>query len=235
MAKILFNSKVEKDKIVSTQSKSEKVEKNADIKDQEVLKINTKLSFVDKTTKSKPTFVDKSVKSKPIEKPIEKTKLSFVDKSKKNLSTRNLKPIEKKVVEKPKPTPKPIEKVEVPKPTPKPIEKVEVPKPTPKPIKKVEVPKPIEKKVIDVPKSIEKVEVPKITSTPKPIEKKVINVPKPIEKITTCPFKEGDLIKLKDEIFLVNKNPNGDFYIQTDVILKMKKLSPDNWGIFHKI
>jgi len=222
MAKILFNSKVEKDKIVSTQSKSEKVEKNADIKDQEVLKINTKLSFVDKTTKSKPTFVDKSVKSKPIEKPIEKTKLSFVDKSKKNLSTRNLKPIEKKLVEKPKPTPKPIEKVEVPKPTPKPIEKVEVPKP-------------IEKKVIDVPKSIEKVEVPKITSTPKPIEKKVINVPKPIEKITTCPFKEGDLIKLKDEIFLVNKNPNGDFYIQTDVILKMKKLSPDNWGIFHKI
>jgi hypothetical protein len=86
-----------------------------------------------------------------------------------------------------------------------------------------------------------KTETPKVIESPIP-SKPILSFPQPklIQvdpkiKITECPFKEGDLIKFKDEIYLVNKNINGQFYIFTDSVMRMKQLKPEDWGIYNKI
>ena len=70
-----------------------------------------------------------------------------------------------------------------------------------------------------------------ILEKPKVVEKPSI----PVKKIKICPFDEGDLVKFKDNIYLIIRNLDGDMYLHTDTMLSMKKIKPDNWGIFRKI
>jgi len=110
--------------------------------------------------------------------------------------------------------------------------------------------KPFYTKNIDRKKTIkEPIEQKEVVQKPvvqKPVVQKPV-VQKPVvqepikEKITVtkqvikkCPFNDGDLIKSKDQIYLVVKLDD-NYYIQTDVVLKMKKIIPNDWGIFNKI
>ena len=162
---------------------------------------------------TKLSFVDKTTKTKP----------SFVDKSSKSKTTSvnttsNTKPkVEEKVIEQPKVT----EKIKLSF-----VDKSEKSKPVAaKPIAKPIAAKPIAKPVATKPIAIK--EKPKPVIQPKPVI--------PRFKIKKCPFTEGDLIKYKNEIYLVNKDQFGDFYIHTETILKMKQFKPEDWGVFNKI
>jgi len=85
------------------------------------------------------------------------------------------------------------------------------------------------------PKEVVKPEVIKVeVKKPEVVKVEVVKPIIPKYKLTKCPFKEGDLIKYKDEIFLV-KLQDGVFYIHTDAILSMRRLKPDDWGYYKKI
>lgn len=262
MAKIVFkDSKSQKD--VIKEKKSASLEKEvlfsgAKTNDDE----KVKFTFVDKSKKTTSSFVDKSKKTTSKEKTVkeekQKTEFKFVDKSK------TTKPTPIKRVERPNPIieSKPVietkqviepklssasthhvksdpKKETTDKPVVKEVVKKEEAKITP-PIKN-EVKEEVKREVIKSTSDVKKEDV-KTTSdikkekniiTPQPTIKKEIIV-KTTESTNTCPFENGTLVKHKDQIYLVVKIGD-EFFIHTDAVLKMKKVKPDDWGIFNKI
>ena len=229
MAKIIFNNDIKK-----KFSPIPKLDKVSPIKDREKIIVKlvdktkpTKSIGLPNTTVKKPEKEIKTIISEPlleipvidnknviVNKTKEKdTQITFVNKSKKSKVIERSKIIEKsKVIERSKI----IEK-------PKVIERSKI----------IEKPKVIERsKIIEKPKVIER---SKIIEKPKVVKQKPVLPTPPHIKLTDCPFKGGDLIKFKNDIFLVNKFNDDTYYIYTESLLSMKKTIPNDWGIFHKI
>ena len=251
MAKIVFN-KDNKKKSLVTQSGQDYPIKN-DVVDKGLDKSKSKVKLVDKSVKFKKSFKEqpkKVVKKEQPAKVIQPKKVVETPKTvvKKEQPAKVIQPIAQKPV---------LSDIEV-------ISKVEFKpklekkskssyKPLPKEIveKTVYIDKVVEKiveKEVFVDKIIEKeIIVDRLVEKPiyieRPIEKlqqiekpkeDVIHQPKEIVVVTECPFNDGDLIKFKDEIYLVTKFSDG-YYIRTSSNGFKKKRIPENWGVFQKI
>jgi len=180
------------------------------------IEVISKVEFKPKLEKKQKEIVIQPIASKPILSDIEViSKVEFKPKLEKK-SKSSYKPLPKEIVEKTVYIDKVVEKI---------VEK------------EVFVDKIIEKEII-VDRLVEKpiyIERPieKLQQIEKPKED-VIHQPKEIVVVTECPFNDGDLIKFKDEIYLVTKFSDG-YYIRTSSNGFKKKRIPENWGVFQKI
>jgi len=205
MAKVVFNKEKQR-KFKSSGVIEKNIHDDNEFKKDSVVKTEPKIS----KNEPKVSLVDKT-----------KSKVSLVDKTKPKSKGKP-----EKIIEKPKLKPEKVVEIIIEK------EKV-VEKP-------IYVDKFVEK-IVEKNVYIDKVVPIYIETAIKKREqikppKKVLETPK-IEdgvKISNCPYKEGDLIKSKDEIYLV-RNYDNKYFLQITSFLTNKKLFPDDWGIFSKI
>jgi hypothetical protein len=66
-------------------------------------------------------------------------------------------------------------------------------------------------------------------------DNKVKGVKNVIRREDVCPFKDGDFIKSKDEIYIVRCKNEQYYILSTNKPYNVKKIIPKDWTVFYRL